>query len=85
MRANDNCLETDEKNYLWISVKHLILQDHLPADLWAVIDNDIHVCPGAKLPLPVGNGGQGSNDEKRATDPHAENLVEKGDGLNGLS
>lgn len=50
-----------------------------------MIHDDIHVRPGAKLPLPVCNGGQGGNDEEGASDPHTENLVQKGDGLDGLS
>lgn len=73
------------KHYLRVSVKHLILQDHLPADLRAVIHNDIHMRPRAKLPLPVGDGGQGGNDEEGAADPHAENLIQKGDGLDSFS
>lgn len=73
------------KRYLWVSVKHLVLQDHLPADLRAVIHDDVHVRPRAKLPLPVGDGGQGGNDEERAADPHVEDLIQKGDGLDGLS
>lgn len=66
-------------------MKHLVLQDHLPADLRAVVHDDVHVCPCAKLPLPVGDGGQGSDDEEGASDPHVEDLVQEGDGLDGLS
>lgn len=44
-------------SYLLVSVKHLILEDHLPADLRPVVHDDIHVCPSAKLSLPVGDGG----------------------------
>lgn len=73
------------KPYLWISVKHLVLQDHLPADLRAVIHDDIHVRPRAELPLPVGDGGEGGDDEEGPADPHVEDLIEKGDGLDGLS
>lgn len=64
---------------------HLVLQDHLPADLRAVIHNDVHVRPRAELPLPVGDGGQGGDDEEGPADPHAEDLVQEGDGLDGLS
>lgn len=76
---------TAVKHYLWVSVKHLILQDHLPAYLWAVVHNNVHVRPCAKLPLPVGDGGQRRDDEEGPANPHAEDLVEKGDGLNCLS
>lgn len=71
-------------SYLSISVKHLVLEDHLPADLRAVIHDDIHVCPCTKLPLPVGDGGQRGDDEEGSTDVHVENLEQKSDWLNGL-
>lgn len=44
-------------SYLLVSVKHLVLEDHLPADLGPVVHDDVHVCPRAKLSLPVGDGG----------------------------
>ncbi len=50
-----------------------------------MIHDNVHVCPRAKLPLPVGDGGQRGDDEEGATDPHVEDLVQKGDGLDGLS
>ena len=81
VRAN----EALTRHYLRVSVKHLILQDHLPADLRAVVHDDVHVRPRAELPLPVGDGGQGGDDEEGPTNPHAEDLVQKGDGLDGLS
>ena len=65
-------------------MKHLVLQDHLPADLWAVVHDDVHVRPRAELPLPVGDGGQRGDDEEGPPNPHAEDLVEEGDGLDGL-
>lgn len=70
--------------YLRVSVKHLVLEDHLPADLGAVVHDDVHVGPRAELPLPVGDGGQRGDDEEGAADAHVENLVEEGDGLDGL-
>lgn len=65
--------------YLRVSVKHLVLEDHLPADLRAVIHDDIHGSPGAKLPLPVGDGGQGGDDEEGSADVHVENLKQERD------
>lgn len=71
--------------YLRVSVEHLVLHDHLPADLRAVIHDDVHGRPHAKLPLPVGDGGQRGDDEEGAADSHAEDLEQEGDGLDGLS
>lgn len=95
MRSDDAWAQTDKKKrkrkshafkrYLRVSVEHLVLQDHLPADLRAVIHDDVHVRPGAELPLPVCDGGQRGDDEEGPADPHAEDLVQKGDGLDGLS
>lgn len=66
-------------SYLRVSVKHLVLEDHLPADLRAVIHDDIHVCPCTKLPLPVGDGRQRGDDEEGSADAHVENLKQKSD------
>lgn len=52
--------------HLFISVVHLILQDHLPTDLAAVIDDDVHFSPCAELSLPVGDGGERGDDEERS-------------------
>lgn len=71
--------------YLSVFVKHLILQDHLPADLGSVVDDDVHVGPGAKLSLPVGDGGERRDDQEGPTNPHVEDLKQKCDGLNRLS
>lgn len=71
--------------YLSVFVEHLVLQDHLPADLGAVVDDDVHVGPGAKLSLPVGDGGQWGNDEEGPSNPHVEDLIEKRDGLDCFS
>lgn len=50
-----------------------------------MIHDDIHVRPGAKLSLPVGNSRQWGNDKEGSTDPHTENLIQKCDGLDGFS
>lgn len=71
--------------YLSVFVKHFILQDHLPADLGAVVHDDVHVGPGAKLSLPVGDGGERRNDQEGPANPHIENLKEECDGLNCFS
>ena len=70
--------------YLGVSVEHLVLQDHLPADLGAVVDNGVEGGPRAELPLPVGDGGEGCNDQEGPADAQAEHLVQEGDGLDGL-
>lgn len=70
--------------YLLILIQHLILLDHLPADLAAVVDDGIHLSPGAELALPVGDGGQGRDDEEWPPDPQQEYFVEERDGLDGL-
>lgn len=61
-------------NHLCVPVHHLILLDHLPADLAAVVHDGVHLRPGAELSLPVGDGGEGSDDEERAMDAHQEYL-----------
>ena len=71
--------------YLRVPVVHLVLQDHLPADLGAVVHDDVHVGPRAELPLPVGDGGQRGYDEEGAADAHVEDLIQEGDGLDGLT
>lgn len=63
---------------------HLILLDHLPTDLAAVIDDGVHFSPCAELSLPVGDGGERGDDEEGSSQTHEENLIEKRDGLDGL-
>lgn len=60
-------------------MKHLILKNHLPADLRAVIYDDVHGSPRAKLPLPVGDGGERGDDEEGAANSHGEDLIQKCD------
>lgn len=73
------------KWHLSISEVHLILLEHLPADHTAVVHNDIEVRPGSELPLPVSDGGEWGDDEKRPLDPCATDLIQKCDGLDGLT
>lgn len=70
--------------HLLVLVVHLILVDHLAADLAAVVDNDVDLSPGAELPLPVGDGGKGGDDEEGSPQAHGKHLKEEGDGLDGL-
>lgn len=58
--------------HLCISVHHLVLLDHLPADLAAMVHNGVHLCPRPELSLPVGDGGERSDDEERAMDSPEE-------------
>lgn len=50
-----------------------------------MVDDDVHVGPGAELSLPVGDGGQRGDDEEGPSNAHVEDLVEKRDGLDGFS
>lgn len=71
--------------HLFILAVHLILLDHLPTGQAAVIDNGIHVGPGGELPLPVCDGGKGSNNKERALHTSGVYLREQCDGLDGLT
>lgn len=70
--------------HLCISVHHLILLNHLPADLAAVVHDGIHLCPRPELPLPVSDGGERGNDEERAVDSPEEYFWKECDGLDGF-
>ena len=50
-----------------------------------MVDHTVHVGPGLHLPLPVGDGGEGCEDEERP--PHAAllHLPQEPDGLDGLT
>ena len=75
----------DNQNlYLFILEVHLILLDHLSTGQAAMIDYGIHVGPGGELPLPVGDGGEGSNNQERALDACSIHLGQQCDGLDGL-
>lgn len=50
-----------------------------------MIDNGIHVGPGGEFPLPVCDGGKGSNNKERALDTSSVYLREQRDGLDGLT
>ena len=75
----------DERGaYLRVSVHHLVLLDHLPADLAAVVHDGVHLCPRPELPLPVGDGGEWGDDEERAVDAPEEYFWKERDGLAGF-
>lgn len=61
--------------YLCIPEIHLILLEHLPADHAPVVDDHIEVGPGMELALPVGNGGERSDNEERPLDAHTVDLL----------
>lgn len=71
--------------YLCVSVVHLVGLDGLAAGLAAMVDHHVELGPGAELPLPVGDGGERSDDQERPLDALHVNLVEECDGLDGLS
>lgn len=50
-----------------------------------MVDDDVEVGPGAELALPVGDGGEWGDDEEGPFDAHAVDLLQEGDGLDGLS
>lgn len=71
-------------SYLRVPEVHLVLLEHLAADHAAVVDDDVEVGPGAELALPVGDGGERRDDEERPFDAHTVDLLQEGDGLDGL-
>ena len=40
--------------------------DHLPADHGSVVNDDVQTRPGPELSLPVGDGGERSDDQEGA-------------------
>lgn len=70
--------------HLLVLAVHLVLLDHLPTGQAAVVDDGVHVGPGGELPLPVCDGGEGSDHEERALDTSSVDLGEQCDGLDGL-
>ena len=71
--------------YLGVPVVHLVGLDGLAAGLAAVVDHGVELRPGAELALPVGDGGERGDHQEGALDPREEDLVEEGDGLDGLT
>lgn len=71
--------------YLSIPEVHLVLLEHLPTDDAPVVNDDVEVGPRVELAFPVGDGGEGCNDEERRLDANAMNLLQECDGLDGLS
>lgn len=61
--------------YLCIPEIHLILLEHLPADHASMVDDYIEVGPSTELTLPVGNGGERSNNEEWPLDAHTIDLL----------
>lgn len=74
----------NKKLHLFILAVHLILLDHLSTGQAAVVDDGVHVGPCGELPLPVGDGGEGSNDQEGALDVCSVNLRQQRDRLDGL-
>lgn len=70
--------------YLRVPEVHLVLLQHLPADYASVVDDDVEVRPRPELALPVSDGGERRDDEEGAPDAHAVDLLQEGDGLDGL-
>lgn len=70
--------------HLLILAVHLILLDHLSAGQAAMVNNGIHVGPRGELPLPIGDGGEGSNDQEGALDAGSVHFRQQCDGLDGL-
>ena len=73
------------KTYLRVTVVHLIGLDGLAAGLAAMVDDDVEFGPGAELPFPVWNGGEGGDDQEGPVDPLQVDLIEECDGLEGLA
>lgn len=70
--------------HLCVSVVHLVGLDGLAAGLATVVDHHVELGPGPELPLPVGDGGERSDDQERPLDVLHVDLVEECDGLDGL-
>lgn len=49
-----------------------------------MVDDGVHVGPCGELPLPVGDGGEGGNDQERALDASIIDLGQQRDRLDGL-
>lgn len=70
--------------YLCVSIVHLISLDSLAAGLAAMIDHRVELGPGPKLSLPVGDGREWGDDQERPFNALHVNLIEEGNGLDGL-
>lgn len=70
--------------YLSVSVVHLVGLDGSATGLTAVIHHHVELSPCPELPLPVGNGGERSDDQERPMDPLQVDLIQECDGLHRL-
>jgi len=68
-----------------VLVVHLVLLDHVPARLTAMVHNHVHVCPQLELSLPVGNCGQRCNDKERPSNSVFPDVMDPGQRLDGFS
>lgn len=50
-----------------------------------MVDHHVELGPGPELPLPVGDGGERSDDQEWPLNALHVNLIEECDGLDGLS
>lgn len=79
------CVCSKEVGYLCISVVHLVGLDGLSTGLAAVVNYGVQFGPGSKLSLPVGDGGEGGDDQERPLNVLQVNLIEECNGLDGFS
>lgn len=70
--------------YLSVSVVHLVGLDGSATGLTAVIHHHVELSPRPELSLPVGNGGERSDDQEWSMDPLQVDLKQEGDGLHRL-
>ena len=70
---------------LGVSVVHFILLDHGATLVGAVVHDHIQLRPRLKLTLPVGDGGEGHDDEEGTSHAIAHHLLDEGERLDGLA
>lgn len=70
--------------YLRVSVVHLVGLDGSATGLTAMIYHHIQLSPCSELSLPVGNGGEWSDDQEWPMDPLKVDLIQERDGLHRL-
>lgn len=72
-------------SYPRVLAVHLVLLDHLPGSQTAVVNDAVHLRPGIKLSLPVGDGGERSDNQERTPDADVVDFLQESDGLDGLA